>query len=243
MIELLGVGIPRRDRGWLLHRVCATLEAGELTAVLAADEAERRALLDVITGRRLPDEGRVWIDRVPVMPDSLSRIRRLCADIGPPDRLVGRRSVFWNALTPTSGPRALGRLLRLPRRRERAAVEATLERVGLRDRIGDPVGALSTLDRWRLLVAGALAQRAHNIIVRDPDASLSADEVEVLLGLLRLLARSDHLGVVVSLAAGAAAQRATDRVLLLHEGLLLFHGPPDAPLRAPARWWEAALAR
>src|SRR5262249_31727105 len=131
MIELLGVGVPRRDGGWLLRHICATLEAGELTTVLSADVEERRALLDTMTGRRLPDEGRVWLDGVPIMAASLARVGRLCGEVdAAADGLVPRRSALWNALAPTSGPRALGRLLRLPRRRERDAVRGALERVG-----------------------------------------------------------------------------------------------------------------
>jgi ABC-type phosphate/phosphonate transport system ATPase subunit len=243
MIELLGVGIPRRDRGWLLRRVCATLDAGELTTVLSTNVEERCALLDTITGRRLPDEGRVWIDRVPIMADSRSRARRLCGEVDPADGLVLWRSVFWNALAPTSGPRALGRLLRLQRRRERDAARGALERVGLAARTDDPVAALTTLDRVRLLIARALARGPHSLVVRDPDVSLSADETGALLALLRLLARGDHLGVVVSLADGSAGHGFADRVLLLHEGLLLFHGRPDA-LTGPCAGWQAtALAR
>jgi ABC-type uncharacterized transport system ATPase subunit len=227
VIELLGVGVPRRDGGWLLHRVCATLEAGELTVVLSCDAAERRTMLDAITGRRLPDEGRVWIDRVPVMPDSLSRVRQLCGDVDPADALLPRRSVFWNALAPASGPRALGRLLRLPRRRERDAVKAALERVGLRARIDEPVAALSAFDRLRLLVARALAGRPHHLVVRDPDTALSADESRALLVLLRMVARSDRFGVVVSLADCEAGREIADRVLFLHEGLLWRQGRLD----------------
>jgi|RhiMetdeSRZDD1v2_1073273.scaffolds.fasta_scaffold16202_3 ABC-type phosphate/phosphonate transport system ATPase subunit len=243
MIELLGVGVPRRNGGWLLHRVCATLEAGELTTVLSADAEERRALLDAVAGRRLPHEGRVWIDRVPVMPESLGRVHRLCGGIDPADGLVPRRSVFWNALAPASGPRALGRLLRLPRRRERDAVRGALERVELQARLDDPVSALSAFERLRLVVARALARRPHYLVVRDPDTALSADEAGALLGLLRLLARSDRLGVVVSLADGASSRGLADRVLRLHEGVLLSPGRLDAPGRPPAAWRAVALAR
>src|SRR5262245_9985465 len=242
MIELLGVGIPRRNGGWLLHRVCATLEAGELTTVLSADAEERRALLDAVAGRRLPHEGRVWIDRVPVMPDSLGRIQRLCGDIDPADGLVPRRSVFWNALAPASGPRALGRLLRLPRRGERDAVRGALKRVELQARLDDPVSALSPFERLRLVIARALARRPHYLVVRDPDTALAADQAGALLGLLRLLARSDRLGVVVSLADGAPGRGLADRVLLLHEGVLS-PGRLDASGWSPAAWRAVAFAR
>ena len=222
MIELLGVGIPRRDHGWLLHRICVTLGAGDLTVVLSADVEERRALLDAIAGRRLPDQGRVWIDRLPVMPDSRIRARQLCGDIDPIDGLLlPRRSVSWNALTWDRRPRALGCLLRLPRRRERDAVQAALERVGLRARTGEQVAGLSAFDRLRLRVARALARRPRYLVVRDPDGGLSVEETVGLLGLLRMVARSDRLGVVVSLAEGAAGRGVADRVLLLRDGRLL----------------------
>ncbi len=126
MIELLGVGLPRDEGGWLLHRVCATLEAGELTVVVSDADEERRALLDAIVGRRVPEEGRVWVNRVPMMAGAAGRVRRLSGEVDPATGLVERRSLFWNALAPVTGPRALGRLLRLPRRREREAAVARL---------------------------------------------------------------------------------------------------------------------
>jgi ABC-type phosphate/phosphonate transport system ATPase subunit len=243
VIELLGVGVPRRNRGWLLHRICATLEAGELTTVVSADAEERHALLDTIAGHRVPDEGRVWINRVPVMPDSLGRVRRLCGDIDPGARLVEHRSLFWNALAPASGPRALGRLLRLPRRQQREAALTALERVGLRAKADERVATLSGFDRMRFLIARALARRPRHLVVRDLDTIVSADEVGGLLALLRLLARSDRLGIVVSLADGGAARAFADRMLVLGEGLLLFHGRADGLDEPRAAWHVGAVTR
>jgi ABC-type phosphate/phosphonate transport system ATPase subunit len=225
VIELLGVGVPRTGRGWLLHRVCATLEAGELTLVQAEDPEERSALLDAITGRRVPEEGRVWVSRVPLMPDSRSQVRRLCGDVDPATGLIERRSLFWNAVAPVSGSRALGRLLRLPRRREREAVRTALERVGLRGRADEAVGRLSAFDRMRFLTARALARGPRHLVVREPDTAVGPEDLGGLLALLRLIARRDRLGVVVSLADTEAGRSFADRLLVLREGLLVFHGP------------------
>jgi phosphonate transport system ATP-binding protein len=228
VIELFGAGVPRRRGGWLLHRVCATLEAGELTTVVSTDPDERRAFLDTIAGRCVPDEGRVWISRVPLMPSSVSRVRRLCGDVDAGATLVERRSLFWNAIPSASGPWALGRLLRLPQRREREAVLAALERVGLRGRADEPVGSLSAFDRMRFLLARALARQPRNLVVRDPDTAVGPGDVGDLLALLRLVARSDRLAIVVSLADDAAGRTFADRVLVLREGLLVFHGRAEA---------------
>lgn len=243
MIELLGVGLPRAGGGWLLHRVCAALEAGELTVVVSDDDEERRALLDAIVGRRVPQEGRVWVNRVPVMTGAAGRVRRLSGEVDPGTRLVERRSLFWNALAPVCGPRALGRLLRLPRWREREAVLSVLERVGLRARADEPVAALSAFDRVRLLIARALARQPRNLIVHDPDAAVSPGDVGGLLAVLRLLAHTDRLAVVVSLADRAAARAFADRLLVLREGLLVFHGRTVALDEVQARWRAGALTR
>lgn len=243
MIELLGVGVPGRAGGWLLHRVCTTLETGELTIVVSSGGAERAALLDTMSGRCLPTEGRAWISRVPVMSGTLSRVRRLCGDVDPAAALVGRRSLFWNALAPSTGPQTLGRLLRLPRRREREAVRLALERVGLRGRADEPVSTLSSFDRLRFLVGRALARRPRTLIVRDPDTVLRPEETAALLALLRLLARSEHMSVVVSLADGAPGRGVADRVLVLGEGLLLFDGTVQAMEMPRAAWRAGALRR
>jgi phosphonate transport system ATP-binding protein len=243
VIELLGIGVPGGRGGWRLHRVCATLEAGEVTAVLSSDPGERGALLDAVTGRRVPDEGRVWVSRAPVMAGSLGLIRRLCAEVDPESPLVDRRSLFWNAVTPVSGSRALGRLLRLPRRRERDAVGAALDRVGLRGRAEEPVGRLSPFDRMRFRIARALARGPRHLVVREPDSAVAPAELGGLLALLRLIARSDRLGVVVSLADGEAGRHFADRLLLLHEGRLVFHGRVEALDEARDTWGAGALIR
>ncbi len=243
MIELLGVGVPRETGGWLLHRVCATLESGEVTLVLSSDPEERGALLDTLTGRRVPDEGRVWVSRAPLMPGSRSRIRRLCGEVDPGAVLVERRSLFWNAVAPISGSGALGRLLRLPRRREREAVLAALDRVGLRARADEPVGRLSSFDRLRFLIARTLARGPRHLVVRDPDTAVAPGDLAALLAVLRLVARSDRLGVVVSLEGAEAGRHFADRLLVLREGLLVFHGRAESLDEERDAWVAGALRR
>jgi ABC-type cobalamin/Fe3+-siderophores transport system ATPase subunit len=211
--------------------------------VLARDPAERAALLDALTGRQVPEEGRVWVDRTPLLPTSRRRIGRLCADVDPRAAVAEGRSLFWNAISPVSGSRTLGRLLRLPRRREREGVQRALARVGLWGRAAWPVGRLSPFDRLRFLVARALAAAPRYLVVRDPDTALAPGEAGDLVSLLRPMARAERLGVVVSLADGDEARRLADRLLVLEEGRVVFHGRVQDP-DAPREWWRAgALGR
>ncbi len=118
-----------------------------------------------------------------------------------------------------------------------------LDRVGLRGHADDPVSALSAYDRVRLLIARALARRPRNLIVRDPDTAVAPGDVGGLLALLRLLAHADRLAVVVSLADREAARSIADRLFVLREGLLVFHGRAVALDEVPARWRVGALTR
>ena len=227
MIELLGVGV-RRDRAtWLLRNVCARLEAGELTLVASPEPQGRRALIDAVAGRRVPDEGRVWVNHVPLLRANARRVRGLCGLVELPGRLVGERSILWNALAPTGAGRALGGLLRLPRRQDRNAVQAALERVGLRGRAQDPAAVLGVADRLRLLLARALAQDPEHLVVSEPDAVLTPPELAVFMGLLGRIARVERLGVMVSVANATDIWRLADRLLVLDAGQLLFAGRPD----------------
>ena len=135
------------------------------------------------------------MSRAPLMPTSRGQIRRLCVEVDPGSTLVERRSLFWNAVAPASGSRALGRLLRLPRRRERDARAAALERVGLRGRADEPVGRLSPFDRMRFLHRPRAGPRpAAPGRPRALTRRSGAEDVGGLLALLRLIARSDRLG-------------------------------------------------
>src|SRR4030095_7933148 len=98
MIDLLGVVAQREDGGWRLHRVCASFRRGEVTLVVSHLPEERDALLDAVAARLFPEEGRVWVDRVPVSRDTARRIRGLVAEVDVHAPAVAHRSLLWNVL-------------------------------------------------------------------------------------------------------------------------------------------------
>jgi ABC-type branched-subunit amino acid transport system ATPase component len=227
MIELLGVGVRHRKGDWLVRNVCARLEAGELTLVVSSRPEERRAVIEAVTGHRVPDEGRLWVNHVPLLRATARRLRSLCGVVELPGRLVGERSILWKALAPTSAVRALGGLLRLPHRRDRHAVEVALERVGLRGRAHEPAAVLPVADRLRLLVARALARDPEHLAVSEPDLVLTLPELTAFIGLLSSIAHRQRLGVMVSVAHAGEIWRLVDRLLVLDGSRLIFAGPPD----------------
>jgi phosphonate transport system ATP-binding protein len=226
MIELLGVGAPREDGGWKLHRVCTQFRRGEVTLVVSPSPEERDALLDAVAGRIVPEEGRVWVDRVPVSRDTLRRIRRLVGEVDIRPRPVQHRSLLWNVLVAgESGPRALHGLWRLPRKSERQAARRALDRVGLGGRELETAWALGSLDQARLALAGVLVQKPEALVAREIDRGFDGAEAVALRALLQSLARRERLAVLASAAAPAGAAGFADRLVALADGLLVFDGP------------------
>jgi phosphonate transport system ATP-binding protein len=223
MIELLGVGVPGAGGQWLLHRVCARIDHGVLTAVLARTPAQSAAFLDAVAGNLVPVEGRVWVSRRPLMRETAARIRALAADAGRVSAYSSRRSVLWNTLV--TGGHALAGLLRFPRRAGRRAALQALERVGLADRARHPMAALTPGERLRVALARARCSNAAIVVLRDVDTVAAPEEIPALLRLAREAARTERSAVIVSLASPALARAHADRVIALADGLVVFDGP------------------
>jgi len=231
MIELIGVGVPRSGGGWLLRELCTTFESGTLVVIGAAARDERLAVLDVAAGRRIPLEGRAWIDRQPLMAETARKVRRGIGDIDPANPLREQRSIGWNVMEPGSGRRGLGGLLRLPRRGPREAAADALAAVGLPGRFADPALMLSPSDHVRVLVARALAHGHRHLLVRELDGTTSPPDTRQLLALLRALSRRRGHLVILTLAEPSLAASLADRLLLLAAGRQVREGQ-DSPRSA-----------
>lgn len=227
MIELLGVGAPRENGGWILHRICARFRRGEVAVVISRLPDERNTLLDAVAGRIVPAEGRVWIGRVPVFRDTTRRVRALVGEVDVRSRPVEYRSLLWNVLVAgKSGHRALHGLLRLPRQSERQAARRALEQVGLGGRELEIAAGLGAVDQARLALAGALVRAPEALIVRDLDRGLDGAEAPVVRALLHSLAVQERLAVLVGAATPSAAPGFADRLVAIVDGLLVFDGHP-----------------
>lgn len=234
MIELLGVGVPGHGGDWLVRRVCVRVERGVLTAVVARTPAHAAALLDAIAGHVIPSEGRVWVDGRPLMRETAGRIRAAVADVGHGTPFRQNRSALWNTLVAPG--HAFAGLLRLPRGAERAAALRALSAAGLAGRARQPMSALTSAERLRVLLARARCWKATAVILRDVDAALGAADAAALLSAARALARAERITVVASLASTPLARDHADHAIAVSEGQVVFDGRAadlaGEPLRA-----------
>jgi len=80
-------------------------------------------------------------------------------------------------------------------------------------------------------MARSLWRDPEFLVVAEPETALSAEDAAACLDVLKRLSREERVGVVVSGTPSSMILLRADRVIDLHEGLLVFDGIPADLLR------------
>ncbi len=209
----------------ILSSISATFAPGQVTAVLGPNGAGKSTLLACLAGLRTPNAGDVLIGGM--SRAALDR-RALARRIG---FLPQTADVHWDVDVAT-----LVGLGRFPHRGrwgesavDRAAVAYAMAATDVTAFSARAVNTLSGGERARVLLARVLAGEPEWLLADEPLANL--DPAHQLDGLdcLRSVAAAGA-GVVVVLHDLNHAARVADQVLLLRNGAVIAHGPPDAVL-------------
>jgi branched-chain amino acid transport system ATP-binding protein len=204
---------------------------GELLAVIGPNGAGKTTLFNLISGLLRPTSGRVELDGADITGQP--PFRRTRAGLGRTfqvSNVFPLLTVFENVRLAAEA--ALGGTMRIWRQAERVsdAVERAnwaLERVGLGARSVSLAGLLSHGDKRKLELAMLLAGQPRVILLDEPFAGVSMEDVPELVELIRsvhgegktVLMVEHHMEVVTGLA---------ERIAVLHHGSLLAVDTPDA---------------
>jgi general nucleoside transport system ATP-binding protein len=188
-------GITKRFPGVLANdRVDFEAAAGEVHALLGENGAGKTTLMNVLTGLYRPDEGEIEIHGRPV--DFHSPRDAIKAGIGMVHqhfRLVETLTVAENMTLGWHTPRFwLG--ARAGRRQVREVSEALSMPV-------DPdarVWQLSVGEQQRVEIVKAVFRGSRVLILDEPTAVLTPQEVEQLFETLRIMAREGHAVIVIT---------------------------------------------
>ncbi|MFF5634773.1 metal ABC transporter ATP-binding protein [Streptomyces sp. NPDC012825] len=124
----------------------------------------------------------------------------------------------------TSGRLSRRRFGRLSKA-DRAAVERAVSLVGLADRAGDSVDALSGGQHQRVLIARALASEPELLIMDEPMAGVDLASQEILAATLREQVAGGATVLLVLHELGPL-EPLIDRAVVLRDGCVVHDGPP-----------------
>ena len=204
---------------------------GELLGVIGPNGAGKTTLFNLVSGLLAPTAGRVELDGRDITREP--PFRRTRAGLGRTfqvSNVFPLLSVHENVRLAAEA--AIGGTMRIWRQASRVkeAVDRAhwaLERVGLEGRALTRAGSLSHGDKRRLELAMLLAAEPRVILLDEPMAGVSMEDIDELVELIRsvhadgktVLMVEHHMEVVTGLA---------ERIAVMHHGALLACDTPAA---------------
>jgi ABC-type sugar transport system ATPase subunit len=178
-----------------LSDVSLSIESGEVHALVGENGAGKSTLSKIIGGVYQSDDGRLLVDGQSVRFRSpRDALAMGIATIAQELALVPARSVVENVFLGME-PRALGVIRTGEMERRFAELN---ERTGFALPLDTRVGSLRVAEQQKVEILRALARDARLILMDEPTASLTADETERLLEIIRRLSASGTAVMLVS---------------------------------------------
>jgi ribose transport system ATP-binding protein len=215
-------GIHKRFGGThALKNVTMLAERGEVHALVGENGAGKSTLMNILSGALSPDVGSIFIDSKPVEMSSphqatLLGVRAVHQDFS----LVAHLTIAENILMgkmPTRGRRRLW--VDWPETYRRAhALLSELGFTGLDVRTR--ISRLSVSHQQVVEIAKALAEKPRILILDEPSAVLSKEELAVLFALIMRLKREGTLVLYISHRLEEVFEIA-DRITVLRDGELV----------------------
>ena len=238
MIEIEGVSFSYRtgedDAVRALRELDLRVEPGQFVTIIGHNGSGKSTLVKLLTAIQYPTEGAIRIDGVPVDVENQWKIRRKVAVVfqDPDDQLVMNRVEDDVAF----GPENLG----LPREEIAERVESSLGALGLGEIRGRLIEDLSSGQKQRVAIAGALAMRPRFLILDEPTSLLPVPVAMRLVATIRDLNRRENMGVLhVTHSMYEAAL--FERVVVMDSGRKILDGPPKEAFRHVERLREVGL--
>lgn len=207
VLSARGVG-KRYGERVALNEVSFEVLPGELVALIGPNGAGKTTLLSVLAGVQSAEEGTVsgsanargvgWVPQQPAVYMKLT---------------VAENLALWARLERVADPRDM--------------VQRMLEQTDLADRADEQVGRLSGGNRQRVNIAVGLLSQPAALLLDEPSAALDPIQRGRLWQFIQDLA-ARGTSVMFSTHNVAEVERCARRVLVLHEGRLLFDGSPPA---------------
>ncbi len=196
-----------------LRGVDLTLREGEVLALLGENGAGKSTLIKMLGGAHTPDSGSICIEGVDAQFSNPSEA--IAAGIGiiyQEFNLIPGLAAWENIFLGRESHFGMVR-----RTEERRRAEELFARIGVAIPVDVPCGELSVAQQQIVEIAKALSQDVRLIVMDEPSAALTPQEVERLFDIIRDLKQSG-IGVIYISHRLDEVFEIADRVVILRDG-------------------------
>ncbi|RKD23141.1 polar amino acid ABC transporter ATP-binding protein [Ammoniphilus oxalaticus] len=204
------------------------VDRNEVVVMIGASGSGKSTLLRCLNFLELEDSGEIFISGKKVDPrkDDLNRIRQQVGMVFQHFNLFPHMNVLQNVIEAPMQVKGVSKAQAI------ALAQELLEKVGLADKADSYPSQLSGGQQQRVAIARALAMKPDVMLFDEPTSALDPELVGEVLGVMRDLAKEGMTMVVVTHEMGFA-QEVADRVIVMHDGAIIEHGPPEQIFQHP----------
>lgn len=204
------------------------IDDGELRCIIGPNGAGKTTMMDIITGKTRPDTGSAWFGQS-INLLKMDEPEIAAAGIGrkfQKPTVFENHSVYENLELAMAGNKGVFATLNAKLSSEQQGrIEETLKIIGLEDQASGIAGALSHGQKQWLEIGMLLMQRPKLVLIDEPVAGMTHQEMDRTAELLTNLA-GDHSVIVVEHDMDFIRSIAR-KVTVLHQGSVLAEGTMD----------------
>lgn len=208
----------------VLRGLNLVIKPGETVVIIGQSGTGKSVLLKHIVGLIYPDRGSVLVDGIDITRLHRKKLFELRMRFG----MVFQGSALFDSYTVEEN---VGLAMRehtdLPNEEVKRIAEEKLRMVGL-EGVGDKNPAeLSGGMKKRVSFARAIAMDPKCILYDEPTTGLDPINADVINNLIVKLSNELHITSIVVTHDLASAYKVADRIVMLHDGKVLFDGTPE----------------
>lgn len=199
-----------------IEDITFSIPRGQIVAFLGPNGAGKSTTMKILTGFLAPSKGRARVAGFDVAGQRLEVARHL--------GYLPENGPLYDNMTPLEMLRFLGEARGLDAQRLERRIEAVNEICALQLVLEKPIGKLSRGYRQRVGLAQALLHEPDVLIMDEPTAGLDPNQIHDFRTNIRKL--SEATTILLSTHILQEVEAIAERVLLVHDGRLLFDGAP-----------------
>jgi putative ABC transport system ATP-binding protein len=207
-----------------LKNVSLTIGEGSFTAVIGTNGSGKSTLLNAISGTFIPDKGSIVLDQNRI--DQWPEYKRA--------QLIGR--VFQNPFAGTAADMSIAENIVMAMRRgqsrplkiavtskvkEEIAEKVRTLKMGLEDRLDNPIGTLSGGQRQALTLLMATWLRPKLLLLDEHTAALDPRSAAKVAELTRQIIEQEKLTALMVTHSMQQAVDLPDRIVMMHRGQIV----------------------
>ena len=197
-----------------VHDASFSIPQGQVVAFLGPNGAGKTTLMRMLTGFLAPSAGHAAISGFDVRTQRIEASKRL--------GYLPENGPLYPDMTPLELLEFFGEAREIPRRALKDRIEAVVEICALDLVLEKPIGKLSRGYKQRVGLAQALLHDPEVLIMDEPTAGLDPNQIKQFRENIQRLGRTKTL--LISTHILQEVEAVADRVLLIHNGRLVFDG-------------------